>query len=44
MQVVEYFSLAIKKKLQGGIVIPAECIFEEKTASGPGSLISTNSL
>jgi len=45
MRAVEYFPLAIKKKnyqiwsiLQGGIVILAECIFEDKMASAPGVL------
>jgi len=49
MRAVEYFPLAIKKKnyenwliLQGGIVILAERIFENKMASAPGALSKTN--
>jgi len=45
MRSVEYLLLAIKKKkyeiwsiLQGVIVIPAKCIFEDKMASAPGAL------
>jgi len=45
MRAVEYFPLAIKKKnsdiwliLQGGIVIPTECIFEDKMPSTPSAL------
>jgi len=47
MHAVEYFPLAIKKNyeiwliLQGGIIISAECIFEDKMASASGSLIYT---
>jgi len=44
MRAVDYFPLVIKKKnyeiwliLQGGIVIPAERIFEDKMASAPGA-------
>ena len=45
MRSVEYFPLVIKKKyeiwliLQGGIVIPTECIFEDKMESAQGALI-----
>jgi len=47
MRAAEYFPLAIKMNenyeilliLQGGIVISAECIFEDKMASAPGPLI-----
>jgi len=49
MWAVEYFPLAIKKKsyeiwliLQGGMVISAECIFEDKMASALGALILSN--
>jgi len=44
MRAVEYFPLAIRKKndeiwliLQGGIVIPADCVFEDKMALAPGA-------